>query len=50
MFKCPQEGCKSKVKDDSDYSVHMNLFHKGMQYGLLKQKEGKNVLGSKLEK
>lgn len=31
-MKCPQEGCKVKVKSDTDYSIHMNLVHRGCEY------------------
>lgn len=35
-MKCPS--CNSKVKNNSDYSTHMNTKHRGQSYKLLSAK------------
>ena len=37
MLECPI--CKSKVLNNSDYSVHMNKLHRGNAYGTISEYE-----------
>ena len=47
-MNCPK--CKDKVKDDSDYSQHMNIKHRGSTYKPLYEAKGKSKYGTSASK
>ena len=47
-MNCPK--CKAKVKDNSQYSIHMNIKHRGSTYKPLYETKGKSKNGTSVSK